>query len=127
MRHTVLIVDDSKLARMAIGRALQAIEPGWTRTEAANADEALAHVRDSTVDIALLDYNMPGRDGLALAAELAAIRPGMPIAVISANYQDEIVNGARQLGATFLNKPVADAALREFIAAAGARLTGGKP
>lgn len=126
MRHTVLIVDDSKLARMAIGRALQAIQPDWPRTEAANADEAIALVRSTDIHIALLDYNMPGRDGLALAAELAAIRPGMPIAVISANYQDEIVNGATRLGATFLVKPVADAALRGFITEAGAKLSGAR-
>ena len=49
-----------------------------------------------TRDIALLDFNMPGRDGLALAAELRALKPDMPLALISANTQHEIVlAGAR--------------------------------
>ena len=121
MKRTVLIVDDSKLARMAIGRALIAIQPEWTRIEATNADEAVALAQSADIDIALLDFNMPGRDGLVLAAELNALRPSMPIAVISANYQDEIVNGAAKLGATFMVKPVTDAPLRAFITAAQTR------
>lgn len=121
MKRTVLIVDDSKLARMAIGRALAAIQPEWNRVEATNADEALALMEVSPADIALLDFNMPGRDGLVLAAELNALRPMMPIAVISANYQDEIVTGTAKVGATFMVKPVTDAPLRAFIAGAKAR------
>ena len=43
---------------------------------------------------------MPGRDGLALAAEIRACDPGMPLAVISANVQKEIVDaGPGQVGA----------------------------
>ena len=42
MRYTVLIVDDSKLARMAVAKTLAAVYPDWARLEAANADEALA-------------------------------------------------------------------------------------
>lgn len=124
MKRSILIVDDSKLARMAIGRALMAIQPDWTRIEAANADEAIAVAQASAIDVALLDFNMPGRDGLTLASELIAIRPGMPIAVVSANYQDEIVQGTTGLGATFLVKPVTDATLRAFVTTAIAALEG---
>ena len=42
MTYKVLIVDDSKLARMSVIKALSALMPDWTRVEAANADEALA-------------------------------------------------------------------------------------
>jgi Response regulator containing CheY-like receiver domain and AraC-type DNA-binding domain len=41
--------------------------------------------------MALIDFNMPGRDGLQLAADLRVVHPGMPLAVVSANHQDEIV------------------------------------
>ena len=120
--HKILIVDDSKLARMAIVKALSTICPDWTRFEAANAEEALSTVKQSAIDITLLDYNMPGQDGLALAAELRAFNPGMPVAIISANHQTEIVNQARDVGATFLAKPVNEQALRDFLATAAARL-----
>ena len=118
----VLVVDDSKLARMAMAKALNAIRPGWTRAEAANADEALAQVRDSNPDIAVFDFNMPGRDGLTLAAEVRALKPGMPVAIISANHQQEVVDRALALGATFLVKPLTEPALKEFILEAEQKL-----
>ena len=126
MQHHVLIVDDSKLARMAIKRAVKSIHPAWTSADAANADEAMELVRTGSIDIALVDFNMPGRDGLALASELLAVRPDLPVAVISANYQDEIVSGTKRLGATFLVKPVSEAALRGFLDEATVKIAGPK-
>ena len=55
MTHKVLIVDDSKLARMAVAKALNALHPDWTRVEASNAQEALEHINQGAVDIILLD------------------------------------------------------------------------
>lgn len=115
MPFRVLVVDDSKLARMAIAKALNALRPEWIRVEAANADEALALARQEPVQMALLDFNMPGRDGLTLASELRAIDPGMPVAVISANHQEEVVRRAREVGTTFLPKPLTEQAMGAFL------------
>jgi DNA-binding NarL/FixJ family response regulator len=122
MPYTLLIVDDSKLARMSAAKALNALYPGWARVEASNADEALALARETAFDIALLDFNMPGRDGLQLAGELLAARPNMPLAVVSANHQDEIVAQARSIGAVFLPKPLTSQALEAFLKEAVSRL-----
>jgi DNA-binding NarL/FixJ family response regulator len=118
MSLKVLIVDDSKLARMAVAKALNALHPDWTRLEATNADEALATAKESSADLALLDFNMPGRDGLALAEELRALFPKMPLAVISANHQTEIVARAHEVGAAFLPKPLTQDALESFLSKA---------
>src|ERR1700735_4572654 len=104
MAFKVLIVDDSKLARMSIARLLDALRPGWVRIEAANAAEAMERHGQEEINLALLDFNMPGRDGLALAAELRAVNPTLPMALISANSQDEIVAGQRRLGADLRTK-----------------------
>lgn len=122
MSYKVLVVDDSRLARMAIAKALTSLRPGWTRIEAASADEALAATRTETVDIALLDFNMPGRDGLDLAAELRRMKPAMPLAVITANLQNEIVARAGEVGAAFLPKPLNEQALDGFLQAAAQQL-----
>jgi CheY-like chemotaxis protein len=122
MKYRVLVVDDSKLARMAVAKALNALHADWARLEAANADEALGLAETNSFDLAILDFNMPGRDGLALAAELLALKPGMPLAVISANHQVEVVTRAREVGATFLQKPLTEKALAEFLADATKRL-----
>ena len=118
MTYTLLIVDDSKLARMSVAKAMKALYPDWTRVEAANADEALALSGDAGFDIALLDFNMPGRDGLELAGELRIAHPKMPIAIISANHQDEVVARAAAIGATFLPKPLTETALSGFLVTA---------
>ena len=39
MTYTVLIVDDSKLARMSVAKVLSTLHPDWKRIEAANAAE----------------------------------------------------------------------------------------
>jgi CheY-like chemotaxis protein len=106
VQPTVLIVDDSKLARMVV-------------------DEALARAQDQRVHVALIDFNMPGSDGLMLAAELRQHWPALPIAIISANVQDEIIARARSLDATFIPKPVNDEALGAFLSGATLRLRRG--
>lgn len=118
MNCTVLIVDDSKLARMAVAKTLAELRPGWRRVEATNFDEAVAIVQTSPVQMVLMDFNMPGRDGLALAAKLRELQPAMPLAVISANMQDEIVRRAHEVGAAFLPKPLRPAALESFLSSA---------
>ena len=127
MPVTVLIVDDSKLARIVAGKALASLQPDWERAEASNADEALARVAAGGIDIALLDFNMPGKDGIALAAELRALYPHMPIAVITANVQDEVIARARAVAAAFVPKPVTEESLRGFVSGAALRLRAGAP
>jgi CheY-like chemotaxis protein len=122
MTITVLIVDDSKLARIVATKALTGLQPDWARQEASNAEEALAAVAGGAIDVALLDYNMPGRNGIDLAAELRAMHPMMPIAVITANVQDEVLMRARAIEAAFVTKPLTQDGLRGFISGAALRL-----
>jgi CheY-like chemotaxis protein len=118
MVTTVLIVDDSKLARIVATRAIAAIQPDWEHLEASNADEAMTIMGQRQIDIALLDFNMPGKNGLELAAELRTTRPLMPIALITANLQDEVIASARAVNATFVSKPVTEDGLRGFLSGA---------
>ena len=115
MAYKILIVDDSKLARMAVAKILNQLRPEWQRVEATDAAEALALIRQDDIDVTVLDFNMPGRDGLELAGDLKVIRPEMPVAVISANVQHEVVSRAEAAGATFLPKPLTGPALAAFL------------
>lgn len=119
---TVLLVDDSKLARIVAGKAIASLQPDWSRVEAANAEEALDAVVKHSVDLAVLDFNMPGKDGLALAAELRQAYPNMPIAIVTANVQHEVIARARELNASFVGKPVTEEAMRSFLNGAALRL-----
>nr|WP_202049982.1 response regulator [Microvirga mediterraneensis] len=120
-----MIVDDSKLARIVAGKTLAALQPEWERIEAGNAHDALAIIREKKIDIAMIDFNMPDKDGLELAGELRTLHPTMPIAVITANIQDEVISRAREVNATFVSKPLTEDGLRGFIAGAALRLRSG--
>src|ERR1700743_2521003 len=106
MAVTVLIVDDSKLARIVVGKAITALQPEWERVEAGNAADALTVLDGRAADVVILDNNMPGRNGLELAEELRARFHKMPIALATANVQDEVIARARATQATFVPKPV---------------------
>jgi CheY-like chemotaxis protein len=125
--YKVLIVDDSKLARMSVVKALSALHPDWPRLEASNADEAVLQMDRQQPDIVLLDFNMPGKDGLAFAAELKQRSARISVAVISANRQVEVIQRAEATGATFLAKPLTEQALAEFLDDAIKRKNGGAP
>jgi len=122
MQHHVLIVDDSKLARMVIASAFRRLRPDWNLTEAVNAEEALRAIASGSVDIAMVDFNMPGTDGLELVARIRSVNPQMPVAVVSANMQDEIISRTRELRAAFVAKPLTDEALAAFLSGAALRL-----
>jgi len=122
MQYKVLVVDDSKLARMVMASAFRRVRPEWTLVETGSADEAMAAVSKGGVDIALIDFNMPDIDGLELVASIHKTHPGMPVAVVSANVQDEIIGRARALNAGFIPKPLTDDALSAFLSGAALRL-----
>jgi len=125
MPYKVLVVDDSKLARMVMASALRRIRPEWILIETSNADEALAAV--DTADIALIDFNMPGTDGLELVARIRNTYPAMPVAVVSANVQNEIIGRARELNAGFIPKPLTDESLAAFLSGATLRMKKAAP
>ena len=122
MAITVLIVDDSKLARIVAAKTLAVLQPEWDRVEANNAEEALGVLSERKIDVAMIDFNMPEKDGLELAGEIRSSHPTMPIAVVTANIQDEVIARAREVNATFVSKPLTEGGLRGFISGAALRL-----
>jgi CheY-like chemotaxis protein len=125
MVHRILVVDDSKLARMVMSSAFRRIRPDLELVEAKNAVEALDVLSETVIDMALIDFNMPEIDGLELVARVRTSHPHMPIALVSANIQDEIIARTRELGAGFIAKPLTDEALAAFLSGALLRLKKG--
>jgi two-component system response regulator AlgR len=103
----VLIVDDEELARLRLrGLVNDNPEPrAEVVGEAANAGEAIACLAERGCDLVLLDIQMPGRDGMQLAAELRAM--AQPPAVVFVTAHAEHALRAFELEAVdYLTKPV---------------------
>jgi len=112
---TVLIVDDSKLARIVLKKTIGALKPEWALREASDGQEALLELGRGAFDAAIFDYNMPGLNGLEVAQEVRQAGGQMPIALVTANIQDDIIARARALNITFVAKPVSEDGLRGFV------------
>ncbi|HSK38207.1 MAG TPA: response regulator [Arenibaculum sp.] len=127
MDRTVLVVDDSRLARMVVIGILGRTRPTWSVLEAAGARQALDILDERPVDIVLVDFNMPETDGLALAARIREKSRDLPVAIISANAQHAIMEQARALDVAFLEKPLTDETLASFVSGAVLRLRRAEP
>lgn len=101
---TVLVADDDRTIRRNLVRLLQS--EGYQTLEAADGDEALAHIRSKGPDAVLLDLKMPGRDGLEVLAELGSALADLPVIVVTAFGGSAAAIEAMRRGAyDYLSKP----------------------
>lgn len=109
---TVLVVDDSEAVASIITRI--ATQSGWHGIHAANVADVPEILKTTKVDLVMLDYIMPGKNGLELARELrAAGWASLPIILFSG--MAELINkaDAAAVGITHvLQKPLGIAELR---------------
>ena len=113
----ILLVDDSKLARMALRAALGDFAADMDVKEAPDAETALGLLEHEPFDAVLMDYNMPGMDGLSAATLIRARFPKTRVALVTANAQDAIIAEARLIGVPLITKPVQRPDLQTFLLA----------
>ncbi len=103
-RKQVLCVDDEPDVTYRIKRFVERHYPidVWT---AGNGYMALGMLAHHSFDAVLLDINMPGMDGLSVAAEIIRLYPKTIVVIITASAELEILS--RVKGTRFLVKPVA--------------------
>jgi len=103
----VLIVDDEELARMRLrGLVTDNPEPrAQVIGEAANAAQALVYLAERGCDVVLLDIQMPGRDGMQLAAQLRAM-PQPPAVVFVTAHAEHALRAFELDAVDYLTKPV---------------------
>jgi len=96
----ILLVDDHTLFREALLHVLNQLDVQIIVLEAANTDEAaklIFHTR--SLDLILLDIDLPGVDGLTALPDLRELAPTVPIVVLSGSETSEHVKRALKNGA----------------------------
>jgi len=104
--ETILLVEDEQIVREPTRRML--LSRGYTVLAAANADDALAIVREHSGEIHLLltDVVMPGRSGKELSTIVGELRPATRTLFMSGYGHDLIVDqGVLEEGVHLIEKP----------------------
>ncbi len=94
--YTVLVVDDDPAVLATYCRLLR--RAGYTTVTESDPCRVLSDHAAARPDLLLLDYKMPGMDGLSLLAELRHRACRARCILISAFLSDDVRNRARQLG-----------------------------
>lgn len=108
MTYKVLIIDDAEINLILFEALIKRMGNGESVTFS-NAPQGLAWAKSNSFDLLIVDYMMPGLDGIDLIRQLRST-PGkedVPVLMITANDQKQIRYRALDAGATdFLAKPV---------------------
>jgi CheY-like chemotaxis protein/HPt (histidine-containing phosphotransfer) domain-containing protein len=118
--HRVLAVDDNSTNNRLVSRHASAW--GMEVALAASGPEALSILeREPSFDVVVLDFMMPGMDGLDLALEIRKRWPKLPLVLLSSVALAEVKHDPRFAQANFtqyLAKPLKPASLRSSLMAA---------
>jgi len=79
----VFIADDHAIVRQGIKQILSETPNMVVVAEAENGQEVLKKIQDTEVDVLLMDYDMPVKNGLDVLLELKHIRPKLPVIILS--------------------------------------------
>jgi excisionase family DNA binding protein len=113
-RSTILVVDDEESIRELMMTALAS----KTRDvlSAGSGEEALDVVKRADVDLVLLDLSMPGMNGVDTFRELHALRPALPVVIVTAYPDSDLMARALEIGPfTMISKPVDLAQIQKIV------------
>jgi response regulator NasT len=93
----VLIVDDTDHVREMLASMLE-LDGFDVIGRASGGDEAIRLATETNPDVIVMDYKMPGMDGLTATERVREIRPGVPIILYTAYLDEQLERRAREAG-----------------------------
>ncbi|WP_336636631.1 response regulator [Lysinibacillus fusiformis] len=100
----LLIVDDQQGIRLLLNEVLK--KEGYVTYLAANGLEALKYADEQNMDCVLLDMKIPGMDGIEILRRLKEKFPKLPVFMMTAYGELDVVQEALNLGAIrYFTKP----------------------
>jgi DNA-binding NarL/FixJ family response regulator len=98
MPYTILIADDSRIIREALGQLFRNEEDFDVCGEAENGKEAIVKALQLRPNLILLDLSMPVMNGLDAARVLKRVMPEVPVIMFSAYSDASTEKAARSAG-----------------------------
>jgi len=95
---TILLVDDHLLFRKGLSAAINDIRPDWTFLEAGNGAQALELVGSESIDIALVDVQMPLMGGIEFTRRSKTMHPELPIIIVTQFDELSLLTHFLQIG-----------------------------
>ncbi len=116
-RLTFVVADDHPLFRGAITQILRGVDAGVDILEVGDFESAKKLVGEvPDIDVVLLDLTMPGTSGLSGLVTLRAIRPDVPVVIVSASDDTATIRRAMELGASgYIRKSSSVSSIRSAI------------
>ena len=121
-RLNVLVVEDEDLARERLARLVRARADFDLVAVCRNCDEATEAIAAQRIDLALLDIQMPGTDGIGFSRMLAASREPAPSVIFVTAHRDYAYTAFEIDAEDYLLKPFDSARLHRALDAAQRRL-----
>jgi DNA-binding NarL/FixJ family response regulator len=119
----ILLVDDHPLVRDGLRTRLETIPHFIVVAEACNANEALHHAATLNIDLALMDINLSGMNGIELTGRFHSLYPEIAVLMLSMHDKGEYVAQAIHAGAR--GYVLKDAPATDIITAIDTVLSGG--
>ncbi|MEM9776629.1 MAG: LytTR family DNA-binding domain-containing protein [Chloroflexota bacterium] len=101
----ILITDDEAPARGELTYILNQLAPNAELSEAKNGLEAVDFLKKNEVDVAFLDINMPGMDGLTAGATIMQEIEEPPLIVFATAYSDHAIEAFEMAALDYVVKP----------------------
>jgi DNA-binding NarL/FixJ family response regulator len=118
---TVIVADDQSAVREGLVLLLGTLPGIVVSGQAGDGDAAVELVAAVRPQVALMDLNMPGCDGVAATRRITADHPGTRVVVLTTYADDESIIGALQAGALgYLTKDATRAEIGRAVVAAAA-------
>jgi DNA-binding NarL/FixJ family response regulator len=118
---TVIVADDQSAVREGLVLLLGTLPGIVVAGQAADGDAAVELVAAVRPQVALMDLNMPGCDGVAATRRIAAEHPDTRVVVLTTYADDDSIIGALQAGALgYLTKDATRAEIGRAVVAAAA-------
>jgi DNA-binding response OmpR family regulator len=96
----ILLIEDNVDHRELMRRALTEYDRAWQVVEAASGEEGLRHLAGGeTYNLVLLDYTLPGRDGLAVLEEIRRGEVPLPVVIVTGRGDEKVAVKAMKGGA----------------------------